>query len=374
MLGFFWGVDIFMNVLEIKNNTQAPTSIQSLCATLCWCHLAAVTASRINFFTHSFLQHFSKMFLDILTLCWGLLPCWKMNHHPSVRSRAPEQVFTQDVPLHSWMYLSLFPDCPPSFCCWKTSHSMTLAWPGFVHQTRSSCFSWSESPSGAFLQSVGRLLCAVHSEGASALPRYHPGLKDGLRQTMLSSWKVLHSPEVWSSDSMTNGSWSSPWLMSFSFPIPQFSWPASFKKSPGGPYLHSLTDDGGHRAHWGLQSSRTFPLPFHRQFIWLHAWFVLWLARPYISRCVLSKSCPIKWIYHSEAAQTSQGRSLQAAFNFELCGKMLWIFKCIWFFFLINWNCCHGLLTKFVLGLCEILERCKYLQQLLWVLQLFIWF
>lgn len=48
-----------------------------------------------------------------------------MNHRPSLRSRALEQVFLQDVSLHSWSDLSLSPDEPPG-----SSHSTMLAGPG----------------------------------------------------------------------------------------------------------------------------------------------------------------------------------------------------------------------------------------------------
>ena len=47
-------------------------------------------------------------------------------------------------------------------------------------------------------------------------------------------------------------------------PIAQFRRPASSRKSPGGSELFPFMDDGGHCAHWDLQSSRHFSVPFPR--------------------------------------------------------------------------------------------------------------
>ena len=52
-------------------------------------------------------------------------------------------------------------------------------------------------------------------------------------------------------------------------PSPQsevkFRRPASSRKSPGGSELLPFTDDGGHCAHWDLQSSRNFEICSSRQ-------------------------------------------------------------------------------------------------------------
>ena len=156
----------------------------------------------------------------------------------------------------------------------------------------------------------GGLPCAFYEGVASVWPLYHTGLIDGLLQRWLSFWKVLLSPQR-NAGTLTEwplDSWSPPWLRPFS-PIAQFRRPASSRKSPGGSELLPFTDDGGHFAQWDLQSSRIFSVPFpifvpqdnpvsevYGQFLWLHAWFVLWHALstvgPHINRCVPSQIIP----------------------------------------------------------------------------------
>ena len=57
----------------------------------------------------------------------------------------------------------------------------------WFHQTRESCFSWSESPLGACWKTPSRLSCAFYCGVASVWPLYHKGLIGG----WLSFWKVL---------------------------------------------------------------------------------------------------------------------------------------------------------------------------------------
>lgn len=68
---------------------------------------------------------------------------------------------------------------------------------------------------------------------------------------------------------------------------------ASFRKSLGASELLPLPDGGGHWAHWDLQSSRTFPLPFSRFVPGDHR--VSDLRRQFLcpscSLCVLTFSC-----------------------------------------------------------------------------------
>lgn len=108
----------------------------------------------------------------------------------------------------------------------------------------------------------------------------------------LKEGSPLSTDERWSSDRVTIGFLVTsltkallPWLLSL------YGRPA-----PGRVLVvYGFTDDGCHCAHWDLQSSRIFSVPFprfvppdnpvsedYRQFLWLHAWFVLWHA---LSNC-----------------------------------------------------------------------------------------
>ena len=69
---------------------------------------------------------------------------------------------------------------------WQHSGQRVQSW---FHQTRKSCFSWSEISLGAFWQTPCRLPCPCY------WPLYHKALIGGVLQRWLSFWKVLPSPQ-----------------------------------------------------------------------------------------------------------------------------------------------------------------------------------
>ena len=167
-----------------------------------------------------------------LTVCLGSLSCCKGKS-------ALDQVIIKDHSVLCSFHLCLDPDKSPSSCRWKTSpqHDADtnmlhckdgarfppdVTWnsgqkvQSWCHQTRESCFSWSDSPLGAFWQTPSSLSCAFYWEVASVWPLYHKGLIGGVR--WLSFWKVLPSPQRDSGalSEWPSGSWSPPWPRAFS--------------------------------------------------------------------------------------------------------------------------------------------------------------
>ena len=129
--------------------------------------------------------------------------------------------------------------------------------------------------------------------------------------SMIQAWLVdccrdgcpsgrFSTEERWSSDRVTIG-----------FLVTSLT-KALLPRSLSGSELLTFTDDGGHCAHWDLQSSRIFSVPFpwfvpqvnpvsevYRQFLSLYAWFVA-LTCTVNCGTLYRQVCafPINWIYH----------------------------------------------------------------------------
>ena len=124
-------------------------------------------------------------------MCLGSLSCWKVNLCPSLRSSGAgfHQGFLFFAPL---IFSSILTSLPVP-AAEKDPHSMMLPPPSFTvgmvpgflqtwllafrprvqswfHQTRESCFSWSESPLGVFWQTPSGLSCAFYWGVASIWP------------------------------------------------------------------------------------------------------------------------------------------------------------------------------------------------------------
>ena len=213
-------------------------SIHSLCSILCWCTFGSnyslksfwiwchkLAHPSLGSFAHSSLQHLSSSIrldgkrrctaifrslqrcsigfksglwlghsstftelswshsFDILPVSLGPLSCWKMNRHPSLRSRALWSRFSSRMSLYIAVFIFLYIlTSLPVPATKKHPHSMMLPPPcftvgmvlawwwavlGFLEFNHylirpDNCFSWSESPSGAFWQTPGGLPCAFY--------------------------------------------------------------------------------------------------------------------------------------------------------------------------------------------------------------------
>ena len=93
---------------------------------------------------------------------------------------------------------------------------------------------------------------------------YRPDWWIAAEMVVLLEGSPLSTEERWSSDRVTIGFLVTSLTKALLPPIAQFRRPASSRKSPGGSELLPFTDDGGHCAHWDLQSSRIFSVPFPR--------------------------------------------------------------------------------------------------------------
>jgi hypothetical protein len=132
----------------------------------------------------------------------------------------PPPCFTIGMVLARWWAVSGF------LQLWHSGHRVQ----SWFHKTRESCFSWSESPSGAFWQTPSRLSCAFY-------------------------WGVA---SVWPSGFLSP-LWPRP-----PPPIAQFGRAASYRKSIGGSKLLTFKNDGGHRFLGDLQCCKNVLLPFPR--------------------------------------------------------------------------------------------------------------
>jgi hypothetical protein len=96
------------------------------------------------------------------------------------------------------------------------------------HQTRASCFSWSESSLGVFWKTPSWLSCAFYWRVASVWPLYHKALIGGV----LLEGSPISTEELWSSVRVTIG-----FLVTST--IAQFGRAACSRTSLGGSKLKS---------------------------------------------------------------------------------------------------------------------------------------
>ena len=93
---------------------------------------------------------------------------------------------------------------------------------------------------------------------------YRPDLWIAAEMVVLLEGSPLSTEERLSSDKVTIGFLVSSLTKALPPPIAQFRWPASSTKSPSGSKPLPFMDDGGHWAHWDIQSSRHVSVPFPR--------------------------------------------------------------------------------------------------------------
>ena len=151
----------------------------------------------------------------VLAVCLGLLSCWKVNLHPSLRSWTLWSRFSSRISLYIAPFI--FPSILTSLhvpAAEKHPHSMILRPPCFsvgmvsgllqmwcmTFRPKSSIFLSSYQrilflmvweSLGAFLLTPSGLSCVIYWGVASVCPLYHKGLIGGAQQRWLSFWKVL---------------------------------------------------------------------------------------------------------------------------------------------------------------------------------------
>ena len=169
----------------------------------------------------------------VLAVCLGSLSCSKVNLCPSLRSWALWSRFSSRMSLYfaPFNFPSILTSLPVP-ANEKQPHSMMLLPPyltvgmvqGFLQMwwlafrpNRDTCFSWSESPLGAFWQTPSGLQCAFYWGVASVWPLYHKGLIGGVLQRWLSFSMAFPSPQRKSGalSEWPSGSWSPPWQWPF---------------------------------------------------------------------------------------------------------------------------------------------------------------
>ena len=147
---------------------------------------------------------------------------------------------------------------PPNMTAWHSCQRVQ----SLSHQTREFCFSWSESFRCILANSTAMCLLLRSGFRLATLP-YRPDWWIAAEMVVLLEGSPLSTEERWSSDRVTIRflvTSLTKALLPRSLSLDSRPALGRVLVVPNFPF----TDDGGHCAHWDLQSSRIFSVPFPR--------------------------------------------------------------------------------------------------------------